>query len=107
MFTGGPSTLADKNPQRGPGTGVELIGQEFELNARFAFGVEVTAGITTEGFNQMVDALGQVGGTDLLADGGRILHEGQIEGKEGLAQIGLLSSGKATTDEQGPTRIRG
>ena len=54
----------------GPGAGVELIGQEFEFNAGLAFGVEVTAGIAAEVFDQVIDALRQVGGADLFADGG-------------------------------------
>jgi hypothetical protein len=59
---------------------IELVGEEFHFDEGFALGVEVTAGVAVEVFDLVVEAFGQVGGTEVRVEWGWVLEEGQIVG---------------------------
>ena len=52
-----------------PAVVIELVGEEFHFDEGFAFGMEVTAGITAQIFDLVIDAFREVGGAQVGMDG--------------------------------------
>lgn len=74
----------------GPLGAIELIEEDFHFDFDLAFGMEVTAGITADVFDEVVKAFGEVGGAEVRTSGSGVVHEGEI----GLgARIEVLSIG--------------
>ena len=48
-----------------------MIDEDFHFNREFALGMEVTAGIAAESFDKVVDAFGQIGGTNVATQDAR------------------------------------
>ncbi len=81
----------------GPLGAVELIEEDFHFDLDLAFGMEVTAGITAEVFDEVVEAFGEVGGAEVGTSGSGVMHEGEI----GLcARFEMLSVGGVVWGEE-------
>ena len=57
---------------------MELIDQQFHFHLRFAFGMEMTAGVASECFDQVVNSFGQIGRTQERVHRARVVKEGQV-----------------------------
>ena len=72
----------------GPFLPVEPVVEECHFNGRFALGMEATLAVTTEVFDLVVEAFGQVGGAQLPVEGAGVFEEGKVTGRAFLEVLG-------------------
>ena len=80
---------------------IEVVGQEFHFDEGFSLGVEVAAGIAAEVFDLVINALGQVGGTQVRADWAGIFDKSEVIGNAFLEVLDPGLVGWAKLLEQG------
>ena len=57
---------------------VKLVDGELDFDGGFAFGVEVAAGVAFDGFQEVIDAFGEVGGAKEGVHGSGVMEEGEV-----------------------------
>ncbi len=82
------AVVAEDGVRFGPAGLGESVGKDFHFDGAFALGVEMTAGVAAEGFDEVVDAFGEVGGAQVWAQGAGVVHETQVMIGAGLEVLG-------------------